>query len=265
MVTATRQFEFLQPGQSSTLGTNVGSPGSTSNQQSSNTYNPSTKAPGLSNFSVPSLNPSGVQSGIQGSRPENLRSGLNQDHSVSKDFYAQKFREFGINDVTITSGTGTRGWNGGKLHGGIDASGTGQSHSPFEEAVVVETGDPSQNNSGFGGFVRVAEVKNGQRTGLEMQVSHLSALSVQKGQTIQYGDKLGEEGSTGFSTGPHDDIKYFLADGIDANEYAGYPTDSERYGMNVVVGSAEQYAAVVTGDDRFRPSNVEQQMGSFTA
>lgn len=51
--------------------------------------------------------------------------------------------------------------------------------------------------------------------------SHLSAFSVKSGQTVEAGQKLGEVGSTGCSTGPHlhTDIR------VDGVRYALYPRD----------------------------------------
>lgn len=51
--------------------------------------------------------------------------------------------------------------------------------------------------------------------------SHLSAFSVKTGQTVKAGDKIGEVGSTGCSTGPHLHVAFTVA-GV---RYALYPRD----------------------------------------
>lgn len=39
--------------------------------------------------------------------------------------------------------------------------------------------------------------------GIQTLYAHMSALSVTVGQTVAQGEKIGEVGSTGWSTGPH--------------------------------------------------------------
>ena len=39
--------------------------------------------------------------------------------------------------------------------------------------------------------------------GLKTRYAHMSAISVVEGQKVAFGDKVGELGSTGRSTGPH--------------------------------------------------------------
>jgi murein DD-endopeptidase MepM/ murein hydrolase activator NlpD len=52
-----------------------------------------------------------------------------------------------------------------------------------------------------GGYGRMVEVRHAN--GWTSRYAHLSQLSVSVGQTIEKGDKIGEVGSSGRSTGPH--------------------------------------------------------------
>lgn len=58
-------------------------------------------------------------------------------------------------------------------------------------------------------------------TTFKQTYSHLSSFSVQTGQTVKAGQKIGEVGSTGCSTGPH----LHLAFTVDGVRYALYPRD----------------------------------------
>ncbi|BCW89517.1 hypothetical protein sos41_26830 [Alphaproteobacteria bacterium SO-S41] len=52
-----------------------------------------------------------------------------------------------------------------------------------------------------GGYGRMVEIDHGY--GLKTRYAHMSAISVVEGQKVAFGDKVGELGSTGRSTGPH--------------------------------------------------------------
>lgn len=85
------------------------------------------------------------------------------------------------------------------FHGGIDiaaATGTPVLASAEGRVSRVETG------KGLGKFVAVEH-----RDGTESYYGHLSAQSVRIGQRVMQGQKVGELGSTGRSTGPHLDYR----------------------------------------------------------
>ncbi len=82
-----------------------------------------------------------------------------------------------------------------KFHTGVDLAGA--NHSPIKAAdsgSVLYTG-------WYGGYGKVVIVSHGN--GMATLYAHLSAIKVAPGQNIQKGDVVGNEGSTGFSTGPH--------------------------------------------------------------
>lgn len=98
------------------------------------------------------------------------------------------------------------GWRWGKMHEGIDITGTGLG-SPIYAAnngVVVEAGYTSIN----GNYI-VLNHNNGYYT----MYAHMQKLNVSKGQTVEGGQVMGTMGSTGFSTGPH----------LHFSIYYGYP------------------------------------------
>lgn len=98
------------------------------------------------------------------------------------------------------------GWRWGKMHEGLDITGTGLG-SPIYAAnngVVVEAGYTNIN----GNYILI-----NHNNGYYSIYAHMQKLNVSKGQIVEGGQKIGTMGSTGFSTGPH------LHFGI----YYGYP------------------------------------------
>jgi murein DD-endopeptidase MepM/ murein hydrolase activator NlpD len=92
----------------------------------------------------------------------------------------------------VTSCFGPR-W--GRLHAGVDLA--GPDHSPIVAAgagVVVRAGAAE----GYGNAVLI-DHGNGYLT----HYGHLSVIAVQVGQRVAAGERIGDEGSTGHSTGPH--------------------------------------------------------------
>jgi murein DD-endopeptidase MepM/ murein hydrolase activator NlpD len=83
----------------------------------------------------------------------------------------------------------------GRLHAGVDMA--GPNGTPIVAAgagVVVRAGEAS----GYGNAVLI-DHGNGYLT----HYGHLSAITVQVGQQVAAGQQIGDEGSTGHSTGPH--------------------------------------------------------------
>lgn len=67
--------------------------------------------------------------------------------------------------------------------------------SPVEGRVLFA----GNENDGYGNKV----VVQNERTGQIVMVGHLQSINVTRGQTVSYGQKLGEQGSSGHSTGAH--------------------------------------------------------------
>ena len=95
-------------------------------------------------------------------------------------------------DGTLTSVYGRR-W--GRLHAGIDlAAGTG---SPIR-AAAAGTVSSAGTESGYGRTVRMMHPD-----GTMTVYAHMSQLLVSTDQRVEAGEQIGQEGSTGRSTGPH--------------------------------------------------------------
>ncbi|MCW2307420.1 peptidoglycan DD-metalloendopeptidase family protein [Rhodobium gokarnense] len=81
------------------------------------------------------------------------------------------------------------------MHTGIDFRGTtGTRVNATANGRVVIAGRK-------GGYGNTVEIDHGR--GLRSRYSHLSRISVKRGQRVVIGQKIGEVGSTGRSTGPH--------------------------------------------------------------
>ncbi|GAB4383470.1 DUF5930 domain-containing protein [Albidovulum sp.] len=91
-----------------------------------------------------------------------------------------------------TSGFGRR-W--GRLHAGTDLAGAyGSPVYATADGTVIHAGW----SSGYGNLVTIRH-----DFGIETRYGHLSAVRVQVGQKVSRGDRIGDMGSTGRSTGTH--------------------------------------------------------------
>jgi len=88
------------------------------------------------------------------------------------------------------------GYRWGRMHKGMDIARPGErSIKSVDNGVVVSTGN---RGDGYGNKV-IIDHQNGYRT----LYAHLSSISVEPGQTVPRGAKIGVMGSTGDSTGVH--------------------------------------------------------------
>ena len=87
-------------------------------------------------------------------------------------------------------------WNGG--HQGTDfATAKGTPVYSIADGTVIE----SETAVGWGKYVSIEHTINGQK--IVSNYAHLSQLNVKKWEKVDIGDKIGEVGSTGNSTGNH--------------------------------------------------------------
>lgn len=138
---------------------------------------------------------------------------------------------------TITSPFGWRsmGW-----HGGIDiASGQGTAVVAFAKGTVAKAssnacvvGDRACNG-GAGNYVAIDH-----HNGFFTRYLHLSKVTVFEGQKVRAGDKIGEEGNTGFSTGSH--LHFEIRQGDDL--VSSKPTDPKPYLEGTVFPSPTMYS-----------------------
>lgn len=92
----------------------------------------------------------------------------------------------------FTSGFGYR-W--GRLHAGADFAGPhGTPIYSTADGVVVHAGW----QSGYGKLVKIQH-----EFGIETRYAHMSKIRVKKGQRVSRGDRIGDMGNTGRSTGTH--------------------------------------------------------------
>ncbi|GLW31373.1 M23 family metallopeptidase [Actinoplanes regularis] len=92
----------------------------------------------------------------------------------------------------VTSCFGER-W--GRLHAGVDLAGPDGAPIVAAGAGVVVRAEPVE---GYGNAVLI-DHGNGWLT----QYGHLARIAVTAGEVVQAGQQIGDEGSTGHSTGPH--------------------------------------------------------------
>lgn len=98
----------------------------------------------------------------------------------------------------ISSGFGGRSdpFTGGRaFHSGLDFKANFGADVRATAPGVVVSAD------WHGGYGRMVEIDHGY--GLKTRYAHLSAINVVEGQKVAFGEKVGELGSTGRSTGPH--------------------------------------------------------------
>ena len=91
-----------------------------------------------------------------------------------------------------TSGYGRR-W--GRAHEGIDmAAPVGTPVSATGDGVVIFAG----RQGAYGNLIKIQH-----ELGTETRYAHLSKIRVKTGQRVSQGDRIGDMGNTGRSTGPH--------------------------------------------------------------
>lgn len=95
-------------------------------------------------------------------------------------------------DFRFTSGFGQR-W--GRLHAGTDFAGpVGTPVYATADGVVTHAGW----SSGYGRLIKVQH-----EFGIETRYAHLNAMKVSVGQRVSRGERIGDMGNSGRSTGPH--------------------------------------------------------------
>jgi murein DD-endopeptidase MepM/ murein hydrolase activator NlpD len=98
-----------------------------------------------------------------------------------------------------------------RMHWGIDIKGdTGTPILAAMEGTVYDVG----YNSRYGKYIIL------RHSGFQTLYGHLSRFSVEKGESVAQGRKIGEVGSTGVSTGPHLHFGVYVK---------GEPVDPQRY------------------------------------
>ena len=147
---------------------------------------------------------------------------------------------------TITSGFGSRTLNGKQEdHPGIDiAAPKGTQVNATADGTVLLASD---TGNGYGSHI---QIDHGD--GIVTIYGHLSAIGVKAGDTVKAGQKIGEVGSTGKSTGNH------LHYQINKNGKAQNP-DNIKLSNISPVGPAGQMSEVATADSGSRVSSASNE------
>jgi len=94
--------------------------------------------------------------------------------------------------VRLTSGFGQR-W--GRLHAGTDFAGA-------HGTPIMATADGVVSHAGWqSGYGRLVKIEHA--FGIETRYAHMSRIRVKPGQRVSRGDRIGDMGNTGRSTGTH--------------------------------------------------------------
>jgi murein DD-endopeptidase MepM/ murein hydrolase activator NlpD len=124
-------------------------------------------------------------------------------------------------------------WRGNHPHAGVDFS----SSSASAPISVIQPGiiDTGYDGGGYGNWVSVKH-----DNGAETFYGHLSKIDVKKGQKIEAGTVIGNQGSTGNSTGPHVHFEYRPGGpGTKAVDGRGVADSYFRFGGNIKVKKGE--------------------------
>lgn len=141
-----------------------------------------------------------------------------------------------VSDYTMSSGYGYRVdpvYGTSAFHAGLDfAAPTGTSVYATADGVVAE----AERTGGYGNKIDIDHGYN-----YVTRYAHLSRIDVMPGQSVKRGDKIGEVGSTGKSTGPHlhyevrfkdepqNPVNYYFID-VSPEEYNAMVTLAENAG-----------------------------------
>lgn len=87
------------------------------------------------------------------------------------------------------------GWRGGRMHNGIDIG------APTGTPVTAAAGGRVSFAGWKGGYGKTVEIDHGG--GTRTRYAHQAAMKVSEDDRVSRGQKVGEVGMTGSSTGPH--------------------------------------------------------------
>jgi murein DD-endopeptidase MepM/ murein hydrolase activator NlpD len=109
---------------------------------------------------------------------------------------------FGPSDLSFEPTVNYRGTYYPRFHTGIDISAPENTpvHAAADGVVVLAASsrDSKGHYTGYGNYVVIAHPD-----GFTTLYGHLNSFSVREGDVVHQGQIIGQEGSTGMSTGPH--------------------------------------------------------------
>jgi len=135
-------------------------------------------------------------------------------------------------DKPSSNFTSSFGMRWGKPHNGVDfASPSASAPISVIQPGIIDTG----YESGYGNWVAVKH-----NNGAETFYGHLSKVEVKKGQRIEAGTVIGNQGKTGHSTGPHVHFEYRpKGPGTNAVDGRGIADNYFRFGGNIKIKKSE--------------------------
>nr|WP_314082042.1 M23 family metallopeptidase [uncultured Leptotrichia sp.] len=125
---------------------------------------------------------------------------ITPNYESNNNYISENTNEFfwPVLSTEITSKYGKRVHpisNKEKIHNGIDIKAvTGAAVMSSVDGTVTYAG----RNGGYGNFIEVR-----RKDGLTVRYAHLNKINTAVGNNVKMGDKIGEVGSTGVSTGSH--------------------------------------------------------------
>jgi murein DD-endopeptidase MepM/ murein hydrolase activator NlpD len=124
------------------------------------------------------------------------------------------------------------GKNKGK-HTGVDFRTNNDEVFAMADGRVIATGNTDKTcpRASFGGWVLI-EYNNG----FASIYSHLSKITAEAGQRVSRGDTVAYSGNTGYSTGPHLDVKVIPADSVSIQTWPSKACSGKNYTTPIVAG-----------------------------
>ena len=149
----------------------------------------------------------------------------------------------------FTSAFGQR-W--GRQHNGVDfASPSASAPVSVIQPGIIDTG----YESGYGNWVAVKH-----DNGAETFYGHLSKVNVVKGQRIEAGTVIGNQGKTGRSTGPHVHFEYRpKGPGTNAVDGRGIADNYFRFGGNIKVKKSQEKKTKTDADKKLGEVSTDYQ------
>jgi len=144
------------------------------------------------------------------------------------------------------------GWRGDRMHYGADfASSNASTPLSIIQPGIIDTGF----ERGYGNWVAVKH-----DNGAETFYGHLSKVNVVKGQRIEAGTVIGNQGSTGRSTGPHVHFEYRPGGpGTKAVDGRGVADSYFRFGGQVKVKKSQEKKTKTDADKKLGEVSTDYQ------
>jgi murein DD-endopeptidase MepM/ murein hydrolase activator NlpD len=155
-------------------------------------------------------------------------------------------------DKPSSNFTSSFGWRWGRQHSGVDfASPSASAPVSVIQPGIIDTG----YEAGYGNWVAVKH-----DNGAETFYGHLSKVEVKKGQRIEAGTVIGNQGNTGRSKGDHVHFEYRPGGpGTNAVDGRGVADSYFRFGGNIKVKKSEMKDMKTDADKKLGEVSTDYQ------